>query len=153
MRSTEGSLIASQVVRVRERFERWRRDHPGRRPLPAELWSAAVNLARQYGLSRTANALRLSSDSLKQHIQTDAAGGRKRRKPQTPARFIERLRVEAARQRLEESHTGLAQVARECGFGSADSMRRSFLRVLHVAPADYRNRFQHNATLQFRNRA
>ena len=89
MRSTEGSLIASQVVRVRERFERWRRDRPGRRPLPAELWSAAVNLARQYGLSRTANALRLSSDSLKQHIQTDAAGGRKRRKPQTPARFIE----------------------------------------------------------------
>jgi transcriptional regulator GlxA family with amidase domain len=71
----------------------------------------------------------------------------------TPARFIERLRVEAARQRLEESRAGLAQVARECGFGSADSMRRSFLRVLHVAPADYRNRFQHSATLPFRNRA
>jgi transcriptional regulator GlxA family with amidase domain len=71
----------------------------------------------------------------------------------TPARFIERLRVEAARQRLEESRAGLAQVARECGFGSADSMRRSFFRVLHVAPADYRNRFQHGATLPFRNRA
>jgi transcriptional regulator GlxA family with amidase domain len=71
----------------------------------------------------------------------------------TPARFIERLRVEAARRRLEESHAGLAQVARECGFGSADSMRRSFLRVLRVAPADYRTRFQHSATLAFRNRA
>jgi transcriptional regulator GlxA family with amidase domain len=71
----------------------------------------------------------------------------------TPARFIERLRVEAARQRLEESHAGLAQVALECGFGSADSMRRSFLRVLHVAPADYRTRFQHSATLLFCNRA
>jgi transcriptional regulator GlxA family with amidase domain len=71
----------------------------------------------------------------------------------TPGRFIERLRVEAARQRLEESRAGLSQVARECGFGSADSMRRSFLRVLHVAPADYRNRFQHSFALEFRNRA
>jgi transcriptional regulator GlxA family with amidase domain len=59
----------------------------------------------------------------------------------TPARFVERLRVEAARRRLEESHAGLAQVARECGFGSADSMRRSFLRVLLVGPGDYRCRF------------
>jgi transcriptional regulator GlxA family with amidase domain len=59
----------------------------------------------------------------------------------TPARFVERLRVEAARRRLEESAAGLAQVARECGFGSADSLRRSFLRVLRVAPSDYRGRF------------
>jgi transcriptional regulator GlxA family with amidase domain len=71
----------------------------------------------------------------------------------TPARFIERLRVEAARQRLEEVRAGLAPIARECGFGSADSMRRSFLRVLHVAPADYRSRFQDRGTLKFRNRA
>ena len=60
----------------------------------------------------------------------------------TPARFVERLRVEAARRRLEESHAGLAQVARECGFGSADSLRRSFFRVLRVAPSDYRVRFR-----------
>jgi transcriptional regulator GlxA family with amidase domain len=59
----------------------------------------------------------------------------------TPARFVERLRVEAARRRLEESEAGLVRVARECGFGSADSMRRSFLRVLRAAPADYRRRF------------
>jgi transcriptional regulator GlxA family with amidase domain len=59
----------------------------------------------------------------------------------TPARFVERLRVEAARSRLEESEVGLAQVARECGFGCPDSLRRSFLRVLRVAPADYRRRF------------
>jgi transcriptional regulator GlxA family with amidase domain len=60
----------------------------------------------------------------------------------TPAGFVEQLRVEAARRRLEESDVGLAQVARECGFGSADSMRRSFLRLFRVAPSDYRNRFQ-----------
>jgi transcriptional regulator GlxA family with amidase domain len=59
----------------------------------------------------------------------------------TPARFIERLRVEAARRRLEESGAGLDQVARECGFGSPDSLRRSFVRVLRVAPREYRSRF------------
>jgi transcriptional regulator GlxA family with amidase domain len=56
----------------------------------------------------------------------------------TPGRFVERLRVEAARRRLEDSGARLAAVARECGFGSADSMRRSFLRVLLMAPDDYR---------------
>jgi transcriptional regulator GlxA family with amidase domain len=60
----------------------------------------------------------------------------------TPARFVERLRVERARQRLEESTAGLQQIARECGLGCADSMRRSFLRVLGVAPSDYRARFR-----------
>ena len=59
----------------------------------------------------------------------------------TPARFVERLRVEAARRRLEETSAGLERIARECGFGSSDSMRRSFLRVLRVAPSDYRDRF------------
>lgn len=60
----------------------------------------------------------------------------------TPARFVERLRVEAARRRLEESEGGLEKIACECGFGSADSMRRSFLRVLRIAPSDYRVRFR-----------
>jgi transcriptional regulator GlxA family with amidase domain len=59
----------------------------------------------------------------------------------TPARFVERLRVEAARRRLEESRDKLEKIATDCGFGSLSSLRRSFLRVLHVPPADYRNRF------------
>lgn len=60
----------------------------------------------------------------------------------TPARFVERLRVDAARRLLEETDAGLEQVARACGFGGADSMRRSFLRVLRVPPNDYRGRFR-----------
>jgi transcriptional regulator GlxA family with amidase domain len=59
----------------------------------------------------------------------------------TPARFVERLRVEAARRRLEESHDKLEKVAIDCGFGSIQGLRRSFLRVLHVPPNDYRRRF------------
>jgi transcriptional regulator GlxA family with amidase domain len=60
----------------------------------------------------------------------------------TPARFVEQLRVDAARQRLEETDANLEIVSQKCGFGSANSMRRSFLRVLNVPPSEYRERFQ-----------
>lgn len=59
----------------------------------------------------------------------------------TPARFVERLRVEAARRRLEESQDKLEKIAKDCGFGSVQGLRRSFLRVLRVPPKDYRYRF------------
>ena len=60
----------------------------------------------------------------------------------TPARFVERARVEAARRLLEESGAGVEQIAAECGFGSAETLRRAFLRTLRVGPADYRRRFR-----------
>jgi transcriptional regulator GlxA family with amidase domain len=61
---------------------------------------------------------------------------------QTPARFAECLRVDAARRRLEETAGTLDRVADECGFGSANSMRRAFLRTVRVPPSDYRDRFR-----------
>lgn len=64
---------------------------------------------------------------------------------QTPAAFAEKLRVEAARRSLEEMDDSLDAIANACGFGSADSMRRSFNRVVKVAPSDYRRRFRPNA--------
>lgn len=65
----------------------------------------------------------------------------------TPARFIENLRVEAARRRLEESHDKLEKVANDCGFRSIQSLRRSFLRVVRVPPKDYRQRFREGSGL------
>ena len=60
----------------------------------------------------------------------------------TPARFVESVRVEAARRRLEESVHGVESVAASCGFGTAESMRRAFLRIVRVPPAEYRHRFR-----------
>jgi transcriptional regulator GlxA family with amidase domain len=54
---------------------------------------------------------------------------------------VERARVEAAREMLEASATPVETVADRAGFGSAETMRRAFLRVLGVGPADYRARF------------
>ena len=59
----------------------------------------------------------------------------------TPARAVERLRVEAARRLLSESRSPVKRIARRCGFGSEETMRRSFLRLLAVTPQDYRARF------------
>jgi transcriptional regulator GlxA family with amidase domain len=60
---------------------------------------------------------------------------------QTPARAIERLRVEAARRLLSESRMPVKRIAQRCGFGSEETMRRSFLRLLAANPQDYRARF------------
>ncbi len=59
----------------------------------------------------------------------------------TPARFVERIRVEAARELLQDTSTPVDAIATHCGFGSSETMRRAFLRVLGVGPAEYRARF------------
>lgn len=65
----------------------------------------------------------------------------------TPGRFVERVRVEAARDLLERGATPVDAIAPAVGFGSAETMRRAFLRVLGVTPSSYRARFgaQHEA--------
>jgi transcriptional regulator GlxA family with amidase domain len=59
----------------------------------------------------------------------------------TPARAVERMRVEAARQALGDTMLSMKRVARDCGFGSEETMRRSFMRILAVPPYTYRERF------------
>ena len=59
----------------------------------------------------------------------------------TPARAVERLRVEAARRLLSESRLPVKRISQRCGFGSEETMRRSFLRLLAATPQDYRARF------------
>lgn len=61
---------------------------------------------------------------------------------QTPARFLERMRVEEARRRLESGQASLAAVAAACGFGAEETMRRSFLRQVGTPPGGYRDRFR-----------
>jgi transcriptional regulator GlxA family with amidase domain len=57
----------------------------------------------------------------------------------TPARFLETLRLEAARRRLEETVRSMDQIAAKCGFGSAEVMRRCFVRNLGTPPSGYRS--------------
>lgn len=59
----------------------------------------------------------------------------------TPARWVERARLEAARRLLEDGSGSLDEIAGRCGFGQAERMRRAFQRRLGVGPSDYRRRF------------
>jgi transcriptional regulator GlxA family with amidase domain len=61
---------------------------------------------------------------------------------ETPGRFVERVRVEAARRELETTDDTLDVVAGTCGFGTAETLRRVFHRRLGVAPDFYRRRFR-----------
>jgi len=59
----------------------------------------------------------------------------------TPARFVLSARIETARRLLEESSDGLEAVCEHCGFGSLESMRRAFMRLVGTPPGQYRERF------------
>ena len=61
---------------------------------------------------------------------------------ETPSRFVERIRLEAARRELEETGDTLDVVAARCGLGSAETLRRVVQRHLGVAPDAYRRRFR-----------
>jgi transcriptional regulator GlxA family with amidase domain len=60
----------------------------------------------------------------------------------TPAAYVEELRVEHARQLLEESADPVEIVSARCGFGTPETMRRAFSRRVGAPPAAYRARFQ-----------
>ncbi|MBC7601643.1 MAG: GlxA family transcriptional regulator [Ramlibacter sp.] len=56
----------------------------------------------------------------------------------TPAKAVEKIRVEAARTAFEGGAASVQRVATECGFGDAERMRRSFARLLGMAPSALR---------------
>jgi transcriptional regulator GlxA family with amidase domain len=91
------------------------------------------HLADDLSLPVLADQAGMSERSFSRHY-AEATG-------QTPARAIEHLRVEAARRLLSESRLPVKRIAQRCGFGSEETMRRSFLRLLAVTPQDYRARF------------
>jgi transcriptional regulator GlxA family with amidase domain len=63
----------------------------------------------------------------------------------TPGRYVEQVRVEAARRLLEETDDPVARIARSSGFGAPETMRRAFMRALRIGPTEYRRRFHATA--------
>ena len=92
----------------------------------------ADNLQGDLSVAGLADAAAMSERSFVRHYRR-ATGT-------TPARAIERMRVEAAREVLERG-LPVKRAAARCGFGSEETMRRSFLRLLGATPQAYRERF------------
>ncbi|MFM9555264.1 transcriptional regulator, AraC family with amidase-like domain [Streptomyces sp. cf124] len=60
----------------------------------------------------------------------------------TPGRYVDRVRLEHARRLLEDTSDGVEEISRACGYGTAEAMRRAFVKALAISPAEYRRRFR-----------
>ena len=98
-----------------------------------QAWAQA-HLASDLGIAKLAKRVAMSPRNFARVFSREVG--------ETPARWVESARVEAARRLLEESHDGVDAIAARCGFGSAETLRRAFLRRLRVAPSAYRARFR-----------
>lgn len=93
----------------------------------------AENLSLDLGIPALALQAGMSERSFVRHYRADTG--------QTPARAIERIRVETARRLLSDTGVPIKRIAVQCGFGSEETLRRSFLRAMGVTPQAYRERF------------
>lgn len=87
---------------------------------------ARSNLKKALSLEELAEAASLSSRQFSRAFRDETG--------QTPAKAVERLRVEAARQMLEQGRHTLETIAYETGFGDRERMRRAFLRTIGQPP-------------------
>jgi transcriptional regulator GlxA family with amidase domain len=59
----------------------------------------------------------------------------------TPGRYVDLIRLEAAQRMLTDTGDGVVRIARSCGYGTPEAMRRAFVRDLDLSPTEYRRAF------------
>ena len=75
--SRRRSVDTLNLDEVRTRFENWRQNRRGKRRIPDELWSAAIEVARRDGVNPTAAALHLDGGKLKRRmVAADSVSGK-----------------------------------------------------------------------------
>jgi len=80
--------LPARLKNLRRRFEQWRGTRKGHARIPESLWDAAALMAGRYGISRTANALGVNYQALKNRLGRTAAAG-SGQEAEGEARFIE----------------------------------------------------------------
>ncbi|APC18395.1 AraC family transcriptional regulator [Pseudomonas frederiksbergensis] len=100
----------------------------------------AENLSLDLGIPALALQAGMSERSFIRHYRADTG--------QTPARAIELIRVETARRLLSDTGVPIKRIAVQCGFGSEETLRRSFLRAMGVTPQAYRERFSRESVVE-----
>ncbi|MBA3294343.1 MAG: GlxA family transcriptional regulator [Geodermatophilaceae bacterium] len=115
-------------------FSAWSRSRPSSdEALRRLIGDIADDPAADFSIPAIADRLKISA----RHVSRLFA----REIGMSPGRYVERARVEAAQMLLESRSDGVDTVARRCGFGTAETMRRAFIRELNVPPSAYRARF------------
>ena len=94
------------------------------------------------------------ADNLQSNLQVDVLADRmnmssrnfsrtySRQMQITPAKAVEVMRTEAAKELLEATNMSIKQIATKCGFNDEERMRRAFMRMINVSPSDYRQCFK-----------
>ncbi|CAM4051236.1 AraC family transcriptional regulator [Bordetella tumbae] len=91
------------------------------------------HLGSDLSVPALARRLHMSERSFMRHYKAETG--------MTPARAVEKLRVETARRLLVDTAWSAKRIAARCGFGNEEGMRRSFVRLLRISPQAYRERF------------
>jgi transcriptional regulator GlxA family with amidase domain len=106
---------------------------PPQSPLRAATDAISATPTADHGVPRLAARASLSTRQLTRLFKSELGT--------TPARYVERVRIDAARAALDAGHS-VADAARVAGFGSPESLRRVFVEQLGVSPKAYRERFR-----------
>jgi transcriptional regulator GlxA family with amidase domain len=98
-----------------------------------QVW-IAENLAKDLSVEALADRAAMSSRNFARVFASELGS--------TPARYVEQVRVEAARTLLASTDDGVEQIASRCGFSSPELLRRCFVRHFKIAPSQYRKHFR-----------
>ena len=98
-----------------------------------QLW-ILEHLAEDLSVARLAERACMSARNFARHFNHSVG--------MAPGQYVRQLRINAARRKLEQTPLRVRQIAQRCGFGTEESLRRSFVASLGVSPAAYRERFE-----------
>ncbi len=108
-------------------------------PIRAVLSAIHADPGARHGIGELASEAGLSPRHLQRRFTAEVGT--------PPAAYVERVRVEAAQRALTEGDEPIETIARRCGFGTAETLRRAFYRNARIAPSDYRSRFRSSREL------
>jgi transcriptional regulator GlxA family with amidase domain len=107
---------------------------PSTDPIRAVMSAIQANPGARHTIGDLAGHARMSPRQLQRRFTSEIGT--------PPGGYVERARVEAARRALAECADPLDSIARRCGFGTGETLRRVFHKHLGVSPSDYRTRFR-----------
>jgi transcriptional regulator GlxA family with amidase domain len=107
---------------------------PGSEPIRTVVSAIHADPGAEHGLTELASRAGLSPRHFQRRFTAEIGT--------PPAAYVERVRIEAAQRALAGSDDPVEAIARRCGFGTAETLRRAFHRQARVAPSDYRDRFR-----------
>lgn len=94
------------------------------------------NLSSDLSIESLANQVTMSSRNFSRKFRQQMN--------ESPARYVQRMRLDYARQLLAENDWPIGRVGDACGYDNTDVFRRAFERRFSVSPKEYRNRFSQN---------